>query len=273
MFKDKYLEEKTMKKVLFVLIALTSIALFCACSPAQETTTILPVATPEAVPTPDTPSYSGTIKVQGESEIKVSPDTAHLSFEVHNTGGSTEEVTQDNAETAKLLTEALVSQGALAEDIVTDNFYVYPIYDYDSADNRVIGYEATTRFSFETKAVDNGGKFVDAAAPLGVYMSGLYYTLSDDSTAYMDAMTAASEDAYKKAQSLAAASGATVGHAVSITEGYTDENPVFYANYEIPMASAAPEEWAEADDGYSTNFMYDDLNVRSVVTIFYELVN
>ncbi len=273
-----------MKKVLFVITSILILVAFVACTPAstvQPSVNIPLDSAPQSMPTAPTPVSSSpnittTIKVIGNGEAIVSPDTANCYIDVFEYGDTTEEATRANAEKVEQVTQKLISEGILSEDIITQHYGVYPDYasGYYGDHDQIVGYNSSTSIIFSTTDKDNIGKYIDAVSEFDVGIGNAYFTLEDDTAGKELAMQDASKDAFEKATILAEASGRTVGRAVSITEGRTDDMSVMYG-YMEPYASEAPMEETADGSAYSapsTNITYDDKTIYFTVTIFYELV-
>ncbi len=267
-----------MKKTVFALTAIVAAAAFVACSPTTSDNVVLD-SIPQSVPTPDnhassSAGYTSTIKVTGRGEAKVSPDTANVWVEIMEYGDTSEQATQASAQKTEQVTQRLHNIGIAAEDIVTEHYGVYPDYasGYYGDNDQIVGYNANTSITFSTKDKDNVGIYIDSISEFDVSIGNVYFSLEDDTEGYTLAMQDASNNALEKATILAEANGRSVGRAVSITEGYTDDMSII-EGYSEPYASEAPMEESESSDSApTTNISYDTHTIYSTVTVYYELV-
>ncbi len=258
-----------MKKIIATLTTLALTAVFVVgCAPVEPEPT--QIAQNPAIAATDQPSnpetgITPTVKVQGTAEIDVPPTLAHMDFYIRTTGVTAADASNENTRIVDLVTEALKMQGIAEEDIVTGYYNVYPQENYDVSPPEIVGYEVSTSLSVTTTDVDNAGKYIDAGVNAGATVNNIYFSLDDDSDAYAQAMTAASEDALKKAEVLATAQGKTLGDVISVVEGYSDASPIVYAN-SMPMDEAAEESAAGG-----TSISPSDTTVHAMVTIYYGL--
>src|SRR5207253_326446 len=125
---------------------------------------------------------------------------------------------------------ALKGAGIAAADIQTQTVSLEPRYS-DSGD-QILGYTATNSVSATLRAIDKSGAVVDAAVGAGAnQVSGPALTRGDMSDLYRTALRAAMANALAKAQTLAAASHASLGAVRSVTESSAAPPP--------PVASSA----------------------------------
>jgi uncharacterized protein YggE len=83
------------------------------------------------------------------------------------------------------------------------------------------------------------GEVIDTAIAAGANLaSGVSFQLSDQNQGLDRALQAAVEDARSKAETLAAAAGATVGQVISITENGSSTPPPVYYEKTIAAGSA-----------------------------------
>jgi uncharacterized protein YggE len=193
------------KTALIALIALSIAPLYAQTS-----------AVPELRPTaPDTISVTGTGKVTGVA------DQVMFTAGVETAAPTVEDAAnQNNATTAKLIA-ALKKAGATDKEIRTSNFQVFP--QYENVDNRrprVIGFQVTNSVTVSRRNPTEAGKLLTVALQNGAnQVSGLSFTISDQTALRNRGLQLAFEDARAKAQLLATSAGRSIGRAVTISEG------------------------------------------------------
>jgi len=107
------------------------------------------------------------------------------------------------------------------DEIKTQNFNVYPNYDYSSSGQRITGYSATHSLKVEI-AIDEKdkiGSVIDAGVGAGAGISYINYELNEDNQKKykVEAIKLATEDARLKAEALAEGSGSNLGSLVSVS--------------------------------------------------------
>jgi hypothetical protein len=84
----------------------------------------------------------------------------------------------------------------------------------------IVGYTASNTVSAVVRKLDEAGAVIDAAVGAGAnQVSGPNLLVSDQASAYRDALEDAVADARAKAQTLATAVGGTLGRVTAISEG------------------------------------------------------
>jgi hypothetical protein len=210
---------------------------------------ILTVSALSVAQTPTLNAVPNTVFVGAEGKFETAPDTALIQFNISAQADNAKDAYDQAAKQAELTRQVLRTNGIDPKSAEIGFFSVNPQYDYKSQKHRVIGYQVTTSVSVKLKDFSKIGPVTQQLADGSVGDSqSLSYTL--DSTE--DAKTKAVADAYRRAhasaQSLATASGRTLGE-LSYASVDTSENIRVMAPMQrraMPMAmtaqSAAPTE-------------------------------
>jgi uncharacterized protein len=181
---------------------------------AQDSST--PVVAETGVPLP------GTVAVNGHGSVDVEPDTAQITIGVSVTLPTMEEAqTQSNAQTNALI-EALQAAGIAEEDLQTSNFSVWVVRNYDEQGNPsdIQGYQISNQLNVTVRDISTVGAVLEAAIDAGANdIWGISFYVDDPSAAQSEARKLAVEDARRKAEELAAASGMSLGRVLAIAEG------------------------------------------------------
>ena len=115
--------------------------------------------------------------------------------------------------------DTLTALGVSGDDLRTDNYSVYPVYDYSSSTPTVTGYEVSNTVTVVVRSIDQLPTLLDAAMEAGantVYSLG--FQSSEQSAAYDQALKAATQDALRKAALMAQAIGRETGETLSLSE-------------------------------------------------------
>jgi len=169
------------------------------------------------------------ITANGTGEVRVSADTAVISLGVNARDKDVLKAQQKANETIAAIREALVKQGVKEEHINTDFINIYAIYDYKEDQEQIVAYNANSTLAIKVTEMENVGSLIDICFAAGANtLNGISFSASDTEEAKAAAMKKAVEDAKKKAEILAEASGLKITGVRVITEGgvYSYENNV-----------------------------------------------
>lgn len=204
---------------------------------------------------------TATVSVNGSGQVTVVPDMAIVNVGVSVTQPSVKDA-QDQVNTAMndILT-ALGDLGIAEDKMATSNYSVYPVYDYSDTGERTLrGYQVTNQLNVTVVDFAQINDVLDTAVENGANeINGLTFEVADQSTYYQQALVAAVQQAQIKAETLAQASGKTLGDLLEITEGTSG-----YSAY--AMRSVAMEAGAGG-----TNIQAGETEIGATVTLVYEL--
>ena len=179
------------------------------------------------------------ISVSGMGEVTGAPDTVEIDLGVSVLGETVDEATATAAERGEALIAALTSNGVARDDITTTDYSIYPEYDYSRSQERLLGYRVNNTVRAKVRDMGSIGSVLDAASAAAgdeARVSGLRFSIEDNTELVSAAREAAWEDALAKATQLAELSGQTLGAATSITE--TVSMPPVPFPYEGDIAGA-----------------------------------
>ena len=215
-----------------------------------------------------TPSLSGrTINVNGSGSVSGEPDIATLNLGVSVERDSVADAREEAASAMTALIDALEANGIAEKDIITQNFSIYPQYDYSEGERKLRGYRVNNTVQTKVRELDTLSDVIDDAAEAGgdsIVLNSIQFMIEDTTPLQEQARALAVKNAEAKALTIAEASGVTLGKPVTITENSYYESPP------IPYADA---ESAFADDGRrtSTPIVSGELTVTISVTVVYEI--
>jgi len=94
-------------------------------------------------------SLENTINVQGTATISVIPDLIGIYFNVETSGETATEAKNANSEIVEKMKDNLLELGLKEEEIFTENFNVYPDYEWKNGERKENGYKATHSIKVE----------------------------------------------------------------------------------------------------------------------------
>jgi hypothetical protein len=124
-----------------------------------------------------------------------------------------------NAAAMQAVINALTALGVAREDMQTEYYSVYPVYDYQGSTPAVTGYEVSNTITVVVRALDMMPSLLDAAVEAGANnVYSLNFQSSEQNAAYDQALRAAAQDALRKAALMAQAIGREAGDPLSLSE-------------------------------------------------------
>lgn len=143
-----------------------------------------------------------SICVIGEATTEMSPDRACISASIQTLSSNSTEAKNQNFEILNSSIQKLIELGIDKDDIVTDYFSVFPRHDY-SCGSELIGYCATTNFSFKVENLENIKLYVDGLTESGVTsIRNINFEISNYDEIYNQTMLSALENAKVKAKEI-----------------------------------------------------------------------
>ena len=215
-----------------------------------------------------TPSLSGrTINVNGSGTVSGEPDIATLYLGVSVERDSVVNAREEAARAMTALIDSLKANGIAEKDIITQNFSIYPQYDYSEGKRKLRGYSANNTVQTKVRKLDTLSDVIDDAAEAGgdnIVLNSIQFMIEDTTPLQEQARAMAVKNAEAKALTIAEASGVTLGKPVTITENSYYESPP------IPYA-VAEADYADDAERTSTPIVSGELTVTINVTAVYEI--
>lgn len=208
------------------------------------------------------------ITVVGDSQTKVAPDTAVITFSVVTQNSQALTAQQENArksEAVKTAVEAIVSNAK--PEIKTNDYSLSPEQDYYSGKMpKIVGYEVKNTITVSIKDLSQVGAVIDAATKAGANsVEGIAFVLREDSPAQGDALALATKQAMAKAQAIAQSLNGKIVRVVETTEGgVPNQQPNSFNDYQMSTNTAM-------NKTYTTPVQAGALNVRSQVILVVEV--
>ena len=185
------------------------------------------------------------INVTGQGKVTGKPDALSVSLGISVLRPTVDRATADAATLATAIIDALKASGVAEDDIQTANYSIFPEYDWNGEQQRLLGYRVNNEVRVKIRNLDNAGAIIDAATAAGgdaTVVNSLSFSIEDNAELLQMARTAAWADAEGKARQLAQLAGLELGAAVSISETINYEVPPIYYDRAT----------AEAGDGATT---------------------
>ncbi|RQG88792.1 DUF541 domain-containing protein [Natrarchaeobius halalkaliphilus] len=188
------------------------------------------------------------ITVSANGEVETEPDRATLSVGLEAEGSEAEEVTNELAERAEALRDALDELGIPDEHVEEGQYRVHPRRgDGD-------GFEGTHTFQIELDDVERVGEVIDALVEEGVDNVGrVNFSLHDETEAELRdrAIDSAFENADEEAMYIAQNRDVSLAGIVSVSTTNVDTVPVRYDARDVvaedDVAASAAETEIDAD--------------------------
>ena len=193
----------------------------------------------------NTSIYSKTISSTGTATIEVLPDFVTVYFSVDTKGATAKEASDKNSEIVNTMKAALITAGIEEDEIKTQNFNVYPNYDYSGSTQRITGYNAQHSLKVEiaVEEKDKLGSVIDAGIGAGAGISYINFELNEENQKKykVEAIKLATEDAKTKAEALAEGSGSSLGSLISVSTSEWGYVPWMAASEDAVKGSSGAE--------------------------------
>jgi hypothetical protein len=162
-----------------------------------------------------------TITISGEGKVTAAPDVAMVSVGVQTEKKLVKDAQTENNNKMNAITKAIKDLGIEAKDIKTENYSVYPKYDYSrvTGQSNIVGYTVSQSVSVKIRDLDKVGSVLAKAGELGANtVGGVNFTVDDPEKLQSEARQKAIDNAKEKAGILFKNLGVTVGRIVSFDE-------------------------------------------------------
>lgn len=158
-----------------------------------------------------------TITVEGEAEVFARPDIATFNFGVTAEAETATAAQDESAEAMNEIIAYLTAQNIAEEDIKTTNYHLSPRYEYvreqgqtcepgfcPPGERTLVGYSVNQTIEVKLRDTENAGDVIAGVGERGATnMSGLRFTIDDESNLRAQAREEAIQDAQEKAHALA----------------------------------------------------------------------
>lgn len=182
----------------------------------------------------------GTVTAVGSGSVTLVPDMATFSIGITTQDVLITTAQNANATAMQAVIDALTALGVAREDIQTEYYSVYPMYDYSDSTPVVTSHEVSNTVTVIVRALDTVPSLLDAAVEAGANnIYSLNFQSSEWNAAYDQALKAAVQDAQRKAALIAQAVGRETGDPLSLTES-TSTSAVYAKSFALALDSSMP---------------------------------
>ena len=186
---------------------------------------------------------------------------------VETMSADAKQAAQDNANIMTKVKHAVIGAGAAPDKIETDNYTMYPVYEYDKGKVKSRSYQVNNRMKVVVEDLTKAGTVMDAAISAGANrIENIMFTVRNPGKYKDDALREAAQDARRKADIIAASLGKTVTNIISVTDNSVRVSP---RNYMMNARMAGGNDMAESA---TTPMEGGDAKVESSVTVVFEIV-
>lgn len=161
------------------------------------------------------------IKVKGEGEIAVQPDTASVNLGVVTESKELIGAQQQNSIVGNKVIDSLIALGIDRNQIQTFDYRIEPNYDYDQGKQIFRGYKVTHILEVKIDDLSIIGNVVDTAVQNGAnYVANVQFTTRYKDSYYQQALVMALNNASSKATTIANTLRVTLNPTpILVTEG------------------------------------------------------
>ncbi len=218
------------------------------------------------VENPGVQQMNNGISVTGEGKVQGAPDLAVVELGVSALAPSVAEARDRAATALDGILASMKGAGVDEKDIQTTQLNISPEYNYDNGNQTLQGFRVTNTLTAKIRNIDSTGAVVDGAVAAGgndTRIDNIYFTIDDPEDLRTQAREAAVADARRKAETLAKASGVSVGNPIVIAEtSYSAPLPYAREAYAADQAAGAVPE---------TPIQPGELDVIINVTVTFEI--
>ena len=207
-----------MKKLLATLL-LTSL-LVCGLTPAlAETDPAWNALVDRAMTSIDNLTATGELRVVGTAAVAVDPDMATINLGVQQSHESVMVAQHNTNLIMASIVDALVALGIPEKNMVTSDYSVYPMYDYNNNPPVPNGYQVQNSITVTVEEFSLISTVIDTAVASGAnQVNYISFDNSLRSMYYREALSAAIAAAQEKAALMALAAGKQLGELRSVSE-------------------------------------------------------
>lgn len=207
-----------------------------------------------------------TVSAVGEATLRAQPDEVVVYVQIEGRENTAQKAQTTMRATSLAVVSALRTLGLEERQIQQESEQVYPDYSWENGKQTLRGYIATQSVRVRTETVSDVARIVDSIVGKGGLVQGINFELSDEHAASLktQALTAAGNDAERKARALAAGVGKELGSLVSVQNQDFQGGPIVYY---------ARAEGADSKDAQlaAASLTPRDLEVQASVAVTYRV--
>jgi len=225
-------------------------------------------------------TYTGdtTISVNGMGEIFAKPDIGQFSFSVLADAATASEAQEASAASINAILAYLTEAGVADTDVKTDYYNLNPKYRYEEracpfntycppGEAIIDGYQVSQNVSVKVRNLESAGDLISGVGERGATnISGLNFTIDDESELKAEAREKAIADAKKKAEQLASDLGMSINRIV----GFYEQEGGYYPMYDM-KSYGMDMAMSESAMGSAPSLPAGENTITSNVTLTFEL--
>jgi uncharacterized protein YggE len=169
----------------------------------------------------EAPPPQRSLSVTGTGTANLTPDIAYVNLGVHTEALTADAAVAENNTQTEEVIQALTDFGIDPKDIRTTSFSIWPMDKYDPATGQPTGektYVVDNQVSVTVRDLETVGDLLDTVIQAGANtVNSIQFDVADKDAALAPARDAATKDANKKAQELAASAGVELGELISVS--------------------------------------------------------
>jgi hypothetical protein len=163
-------------------------------------------------------SAAATITVTGSGTVTGTPNTMSFQMGVQTVAASAAAALSENNVRTAALEASLLKNGVTKKNLQTSDLNIYA---NTNANGVITGFTASDNLNVTTHELSKAGAAIDAAAQAagnGVQLSGVTFSISNQSKYLASARARAIQNAHTEASQIAKGGGTTVGSIVTVTD-------------------------------------------------------
>lgn len=207
------------------------------------------------------------ITLSATGEVDAKPDVALASISVMTEGKDPKAVQDANSAKINKVTQYLKDSGVNDDDIKTQNYNLYPRYDYPEGAQVLSGYTLYQTVVIKMRELEKVGDIMKGVVQSGANtIDSLNFIIDDPNDIKQEARKLALENAKAKAQELAKVVGLSLGKVRSFSEGETGFPPPIY---DYPYERSL--NYGEGGGGAAPDIQPGSTKVTALVYVTFEL--
>lgn len=223
------------------------------------------------------PYSKNSVTVEGTSTIDATPDLMTIYYNIETQAETSVEAKDANNEIFDKLVLGLATEGFTKDELKTQNFNIYPNYEWKNNKQTQNGYKAIHYLKLELSAdeFDKISEVIDAGVNSGAGISYINFELSDalQSQYKAEALELASKDARTKAEAVATGFNKKVGRLVSVSVSDYNYYPwnIYTSRAEEDSAGSTVQD-AELAKEAAANITPSEQEITARVSATYKII-
>jgi uncharacterized protein YggE len=176
------------------------------------------------------PRKGQLIKVSGEAELAIKPDSASVNLGVITEKKELISAQQQNSLEVTKVINSLLSLGIAKDHLQTFDYRIESDYDFEQGKQIFRGYKVTHILQVKIEDLSMIGKIVDTAVQNGVnYVANVQFTAKNKDTFYQQALALSLNNAIEKAKTIAKTLNVTlIPTPTLVMEGGYNVQPIYH---------------------------------------------